>query len=366
MVTKKAWTRWLRLGAFAPTVILLQACGDVGTTPDPPSSLSCSIPQTQVFVGAARDAIPALTNPEMAGVGETGTSLWQDSDRVVGFVLDDQAFAVPLNIFWWHEIVNLEYQGHVVAITHCPLTGSSLGFDRAAHQNLAFGVSGLLFQNNLIMYDRTQADESLWPQMLSGARCGPQDGTTLPAVPVIEMTWGGWKDFHPQTQVVTTNTGFNRTYDSLGNPYDVYQAEGNNQLLYPLARSLDRRRPPKERGLGLPSGTGGIVFPYGILEQQGNFAAIHESTASEDFVLLWDARREAAMAYRPVIDGQPLTFHVVNDRIEDVETGSHWRADGTAISGTHAGRSLEPVAEAFVAFWFAWPAFFPDIEIWSP
>ena len=72
------------------------------------------------------------------------------------------------------------------------------------------------------------------------------------------------------------------------------------------------------------------------------------------------------MAYLPSIDALPLTFQVVGDKILDVETGSEWLVTGTAVSGQYAGRSLEPVAEAFVAFWFAWPTFFPDIEIWSP
>ena len=356
-------------GALLPLLTLaLHGCLSDGLTtlPDEDLGIVCSVPESSFAFGSIRDAIPALTNPEMASVDSPGTLTWTSDDRVVGFVLDGQAFAIPLNIFWHHEIVNFDHQGHAVAITHCPLTGSSLGFDRRPYGSVEFGVSGFLFENNLVMYDRIGASESLWPQMVRGARCGSKDGSSLDAVPVVEMTWRGWRDLYPQTLVVTTNTGWDREYASSGNPYSIYQSEDNPDLLFPLSEGLDGRRPPKERGLGVPVGNGGVVFPFGILEQEGDLAAIHEMAGPDEFVLFWDRWYQAAMAYTPSIDGQALTFQVVGDQILDVETGSEWLVTGMAVSGPHAGRKLEPVAEAFVAFWFAWPAFLPDVEIWSP
>jgi len=339
-----------------------QACSDNTGPIDPgSSSLVCSIPQSQILNGGpGKDGIPALTNPTLARATEGGTAYLRDEDRVVGIMLDSGPLALPLNIFWWHEIVNMDDGNSAMSITHCPLTGSTLAFDRSAVNGAEFGVSGLLFQNNLIMYDRNTG-ESLWPQMLRGARCGPADGTALAMLPVIEMTWGGWRTLHPDTRVISADTGYGRDYTSY--PYGSYDNPNNSSLLF--GGRIDNRRPPKERVLGIPQGSGGVAFPYGVLEEIGPVAAVHTDLLGEPHVVLWDGAREAAMAYKPQIDGGNLTFTVVQDRIVDDQSGSVWRVDGMAIEGPMAGKQLEPISEAFVAFWFAWPSFYPDIEIWS-
>ena len=343
----------------------VQACSS-NTGPSGPngsgvSDLSCSIPQSQILNGGpGKDGIPALNNPTFVPVGGAGTGYLQDTDRVVGIVLESGPLALPLNIFWWHEIVNLEEGNSAISVTHCPLTGSSMAFDRAVVEGARFGVSGLLFQNNLIMYDRNTG-ESLWPQMLRGARCGPADGTALPMVPVIEMTWEGWRTLHPNTHVISGNTGYGRDYTSY--PYGSYDNPGNSSLLF--GGSVDDRRPPKERVLGIPLGSGGVAFPYGALEETGPVAAVHTDLQGEPHVVLWDRDRQAAMAYRPRIDGEDLTFSVALGQIVDDQSGSVWGVDGVAIQGPMAGKRLEPISDAFVAFWFAWPTFYPDIDIWS-
>jgi len=171
-------------GAGVFVSLLNMACADDTTSPGNPTllpedKLLCSIPENLILNGGpGKDGIPALTNPPFVAVGAPGTSYLSDDDRVVGLILGSGPVAIPLNIFWWHEIVNLDVGGPLLAITHCPLTGSSLGFDRAGVAGAEFGVSGLLFRNNLIMYDRS-GDESLWPQMLRGARCGTRNGEDL-------------------------------------------------------------------------------------------------------------------------------------------------------------------------------------------
>jgi hypothetical protein len=190
-------------------LLVLAGCGDDARAPlevgsDDP--LNCSIPTSEIFNGGpGKDGIPALSNPELAGHGEPGTEYLVDQDRVVGLVLEDEVIAIPLNIFWWHEIVNLDLGNRSVAVTHCPLTGSSMAFDRGGVGGAEFGVSGLLYQNNLILHNRN-AKESLWPQMLRGARCGDLTGTELAMVPVVEMTWGGMHDLLSARQGEWTET----------------------------------------------------------------------------------------------------------------------------------------------------------------
>ena len=336
------------------------ACGDPLSDVQLATSAqeNCSISNSEIFSGGVgKDGIPALTNPEMVAPGASEAGYLLVDDRVIGLVIGQEALAIPLNIMWWHEIVNLDVAGRQLAVTHCPLTGSSLVFDRSLLAGAELGVSGLLYRNNLIMYDRN-GDESLWPQMLRGARCGSKSGVDLRMVAAVEMTWGGWQTLHPQTLVVGSETAFSRNYRNY--PYGDYDRIDNPDLLYPLS-GIDRTRPPKERVLGIPDGAGGRAYPYGALEDVGSVAAIQEA----DNVIFWDGARQAAMAYRRVFDGETLNFRVVDGQIRDDLTESVWQIDGVAISGPMAHRKLAAVAEAFVSFWFAWAAFHPDATLWS-
>jgi hypothetical protein len=353
------------LGALL-TLITPLACSD---TQSPASveeeDLSCSINSSLIQNGGpGKDGIPALTNPTFVQQNEAGAAYVRVDDRVAGIIIDGEAFAIPLNIFWWHEIVNLT-GGAVGAthltVTHCPLTGSTMAFDRDVVGGAEFGVSGLLYLNNLIMYDRANPN-SLWPQMLAGARCGPKDGTQLTMSPIVEMTWAGWRSLHPGTWVVSDDTGWSRNYQSY--PYGAYDNPDNAEVLF--NQNVDTQRPPKERVLGVPLGSGGLAFPFGVLDDLGPVAVAQTQTLGQPLVVFWDRFRQAAMAYEAEVDGETLTFSIVVDSVIDDQTQTTWRVDGLGLEGPLAGVQLEPVAEAFVAYWFAWPAFYPEMEIWTP
>jgi len=311
--------------------------------------------------GIAKDAIPALTDPLL--LSPDSASYLHDTDRVIGFVVDGQAFAVPHTILWTHEIVNFNFPTIQLAVTYCPLTGSSMAFDRAAIGGSEFGVSGLLFQNNLTMYDRT-THESLWPQMARQAACGPRLGAALKMVAVIEMTWEGWKARYPGTRVTARPTDLDIAYTAETYPYGDYAAPGNDALLFPM--EIDGRQPPKARLLGIPdSRRGGVAFLFSDLDNGEAVRVIHERAEDGPIVVFWNKKYESAMAYRTVLDGARLRFQARDGRIVDVETQSEWHIDGRATSGPLAGAHLEPVAEAYVAFWFAWAAFHPETRIWE-
>lgn len=350
--------------AAALIVAGCQTGGGVVNIPD--ANLDCTIPTAQILDGGpGKDGIPALDNPTLVGPGDAGASYLLSDDRVMGLVVDGQPIAVPLNIQWWHEIVNFDLGDHRLAVTHCPLTGSSIVFDRRPARNATFGVSGLLFMNNLIMFDRN-TDESLWPQMARGARCGPKSNLSLPAVASLEITWAGWRELHPQTQVVSSQTGFGRVYTREGYPYGDYDRLDDPNLFFPMPQPVDRRRPAKERVLGIPAdSTGGIAFPFGALEEQGPLAAVHATVGGVGQVVFWDGARRAAAAYVASTGDQALTFRVQDGAIVDEETGSTWRVDRLGTAGPLAGTQLEAVADAFVAYWFAWAAFYPSTELWT-
>ena len=323
--------------------------------------LECSIPASEIYGGGPRkDGIPAITDPKWVSWGDAGAEYLEPDDRVVGFMVDGQPYAIPLNILWWHEIVNVNLGDHPFSVTHCPLTGSSLAFDRVAADGAEFGVSGMLYQNNLIMYDRNDV-ESLWPQMLAGARCGVRDGTPLPMVPIIEMEWEGWTAVNPNTLVMPNVTGWDRNYTVY--PYGDYNELNNSSTFFP--QDVDTRRPPKERALGVATEVGTTVFPYGVMDQLGELVVLRETVGGTDMVVFWSREAQGAAAFHTALDGEPLSFTVQEGRIVDQESGSTWRMDGLGLEGPRAGERLVPVAEAYVAFWFAWATFHPELRIWG-
>jgi hypothetical protein len=85
-------------------------------------------------------------------------------------------------------------------------------------QVLSFGVSGLLWNDNVLMYDRQS--ESLWSQVKREAVAGPRTGARLRVLPSTVTTWEKWRRRHPETLVLTTDTGHRRDYTK--DPYEDY------------------------------------------------------------------------------------------------------------------------------------------------
>jgi len=350
---------------------VLFSCADGSGTPleyeGPNEGFTCDL-ETRFIAdgGVGRRGIPQLTNPPLVLPNqEQALSYLDDEDRVAGIILDGRPVAIPLPILWWHEIVNLDGAEAKMAVTLCPLTGSTLAFDRETVGGDTLVVSGLLFQSNLIIVNEGPG-ESLWPQMLAEARCGPATGTPLARFPMVEMTWGGWKRIHSGTRVVTGDLPFpNRDYALY--PYHQYKETDNPEYRFPVP-PLDMRRPPKERTLGLPSSESdpGIGFPFGALDAAGDDWTVVETTyEGDDVVVFWDSRARGAMAFRPVVDGRRLHFRATGKGIVDEETGTRWAVDGRGISGPLRTEALSPILDAYVAFWASWQHFHPDTRLWE-
>jgi len=314
--------------------------------------------------GVGRDQIPALIDPEFVFADDPGADYLRPLDRVLGFVRGDEVLAVPHNILWWHEIVNLELADGPVAITYCPLTGTGMAFDRRDVGGSQLGVSGLLFRNNLVMFDR--ASETLWPQIMGNGACGQRQRDVLSRLVLQEMTWERWLSLHPGTLVASSATGFSRNYQVF--PYGNYE-QINTPPFLPTA--FDESRQPKERLLGLEGATGTtLALPFRELDDLGDVGVVELELDGEALVVLSDVEARTALAFRrtPHLPsgqtGAPVELIAENGGFVDVGTGSEWTLSGRAISGPLAGAVLPGYEKAMVAFWFAWTAFHADTEVW--
>ena len=164
--------------------------------------------------GPGKDGIPSVDMPEFHGVADE-TDL-QDAEPVITVIINGEIRGYPLRYLIWHEIVNDVIGGMPVAVTYCPLCNSAVVFDRRLDGRvLELGVSGLLRNSDMIMYDR-QTD-SWWQQFTGEAIVGELLGARLRKIPSFMENWGR---FRGRGGVVMTRPGDARAYGA--NPYVSY------------------------------------------------------------------------------------------------------------------------------------------------
>ena len=301
--------------------------------------------------GPPKDGIPSIDDPKFAEV--QGSQFVRDSDVVIGLEINGDARAYPLFILVWHEIVNDNVGGVPVAVTYCPLCYTNQVFERVVNgQEVEFGTSGKLYNSNLLMYDRLT--DSYWSQGLGYAVTGDLTGTALKILPFDVITWGDWKKLHPDTVVLTTDTGHLRSYAT--DPYGDYYTDP--RIIFPVD-NMDDRMHPKEIILGFFED--GIYKAYKQNDVE-TFTVINDDIGNTSLMLM-SLFSQNSRAFDRNLDDQVLEFEFVDGKILDTKTQSEWNYDGLAISGLLEGSQLTRLPMS-PGFWFEWVAFHPETEVW--
>jgi hypothetical protein len=203
------------------------------------------IPVRKILSGGPPcDGIPALMNPAFI-TAEMATYLKED-DRVLAVEIGGVAKAYPIRILDWHEIVNDSIGNQRLAVTYCPLCGAGVVFaSNVGESALVFGVSGLLYNSDVLLYDRNT--ESLWSQLMGQAISGRLKGVKLPQIPVFHTTWGEWRARFPKTEVLSIGTGYQRDYHK--NAYAGY--EKSRRLYFSVTNKAPKDYHPKEQVMGV-------------------------------------------------------------------------------------------------------------------
>ena len=302
--------------------------------------------------GPPKDGIPSIDDPTFATVSDA--HFVSDSDTVIGLEINGEAKAYPLFIMVWHEIVNDKVGGVPVAVTYCPLCYTNQVFERKINgTEVEFGTSGKLYNSNLVMYDRLT--DSYWSQALGKAIVGELTGSELKIIPFDVITWGDWIKIHPDTKVLTTDTGHLRSYGV--DPYGNYYTEPG--IIFPVEHQDDRLH-PKEIILGFNELDVYKAFKQNDVESE----KVINDNLSNHPILLVSIFPENARAFERIIDGELLEFDYVNDKIIDLQTNSEWNYDGLSISGPLEGSQLTRLPFN-PGFWFEWVAFHPDTEVYG-
>lgn len=293
--------------------------------------------------GVKQDGIPPLRGPKM--LAATEADYLDDSNIVFGIAVNGDVRAYPKRILAWHEMFVDTVGGVPVTGVYCTLCGTMILYkseiNGVEHQ---FGTSGFLYRSNKLMYD--QATQSLWVTLLGQPAIGPlaEQDLALEHLSVVTTTWGEWRRRHPETQVLSLDTGHSRDYGE-GIAYQDYFATDDLMFNVP---NLDERLANKDEVLGL-------LFP----EQSEQPLAIsadflinnpvyHDRIGKLDFVVLTDPS-----GANRVYDNKGLQFSQYDGAETAVDDqGRTWQLTEDALVGSD-GETLNRLP-AFRAFWFGW------------
>ncbi len=267
------------------------------------------VPINEIYQGGPpKDGIPSIDNPIFVSASEA--EFLQDDDRIIGVIIKGMAKAYPIRILNWHEIVNDDD----TVISYCPLCGTGMAFESI---NADFGVSGLLYNSDMLLYDRKT--ESLWSQIAGKAISGKRKGEKVKLVIVENTSWKDWQNNYPSTHVLSESTGFSRNYSK--SPYNGY--DSTERLYFPVSHSSTRFH-PKEKIIGL--------------ERNGIFKAYPFSELSKS-------------------EGNIIKDRVAGEAIEIYFNNQH-RSGYIQLA---SGEKLP----SLISFWFAWYAFHPNTDVYT-
>ncbi len=311
-----------------------------------------AVPVDDVFDGGVgRDGIPSIDDPRFATFDQGQTRASYLDALVVGIVNNGIARAYPHPILDWHEIVNDDIDNVSVAVTYCPLTGTAIGWNRIVNNGKTeFGVSGLLFETNLMPYDRVTG--STWSQQRLDCVNGTHIGRKIDLVPVVETTLSTWLEAYPNSEILTEDTGFNRDYGRY--PYGDYRTN-NARLLFPVSTD-DDRLPGKQRVLGVFANEEVKAYPF---SRNTGTDIIQETFNGVNLVIARNTDKNFIVAFE---NPNGLTFNASQafPAVMEDENGVVYNLTGEVMTGDGDELTL---ADSFIGYWFSFGTFYPDLEL---
>jgi hypothetical protein len=321
------------------------------------------------------DGIPPIDDPKFISIGEA-KEVFFEHEPVIVVEVNGTAKAYPLSILMFHEIVNDEIEAEFLSITYCPLCNAAMVFDRRFQVDgkdivLDFGVSGMLRNSDMVMYDRQT--ESWWQQFIGQALVGKLAGAQLEVFPSMIISLEKYAESYPSGKVLSTETGHDFNYGN--NPYTEYDNLENKQPRL-FKGEVDDRLPAMERIINIRANGKHKIYPLAAIQKE---KIINDQFQDQAVVFFYDDGMTSVLdknniregkkigsvtVFNPIVDEQHLTFKLKKGKFIDKQTKSVWNIAGKCIEGSMKGKELEPIIHGN-HFAFAWFAFQPECEIYK-
>lgn len=358
------WNKWMLWQEAHPEITPFEGFDAykewVFTKIDPNFSLfiNAGVPHTIrleeiTWGGVRKDGIPALVNPKLVSPTDKNASYLEDDELVFGVAINGDVRAYPLRMLDWHEMFNDVIGGVPVALAYCTLCGSGILYETDVAGRDApfdFGSSGFLYRSNKLMFDRET--NSLWNQFTGKPVVGELVGSDieLKVRPVAISSWKKWLARHPDTQVLSIDTGFNRDYTP-GKPYASYF--NSPDLMFP-ARVDNTNLAAKDYVYALRLGDTEKAWSLNLFADD---MVLNDVIGDRKIVLIGDPASRTVRAYES--DGLNFTAHETDGETL-IADAQEWRITEDALVSADEKRLNR--LPGHIAYWFAWQNFRPDAE----
>jgi len=303
--------------------------------------------------GVLQDGIPPLRNPKMISAGEA--NYLKDSNVVFGIEVNGDARAYPKRVLAWHEMFVDTVGDTPVAGVYCTLCGTVILYKTeqdGVHYEI--GTSGFLYRSNKLMYDKKT--QSLWSTLEGEPVIGPlvDKGIKLDYLSVVTTTWGEWKKRHPETSVLSLQTGHRRDYNE-GVAYQEYFA--TDELMFTIPK-IDKSLKNKDEILSirLPEGSD---ENYAISSKFLKKNPIYNTEIAGINLTVFTDKTGAHRVYKTE-NIKFSTYDKGSSTVSD-ENGTTWKLTEEKMT-SESGKVLDRFP-THNAFWFGYKAAFPDTKL---
>ena len=301
--------------------------------------------------GVSVNGIPPLDHPEFVDAADA--DYLDGSNVVFGMSFGGESRAYPKRILAWHELALDRIGGRELTIVYCTLCGTVIPYDSTVGgEQRAFGTSGLLYQSNKLMFDAETL--SLWSSLTGEPVVGPLvgSGLRLTALPVVTTTWDEWRREHPDTTVLSLDTGHERDY-SEGAAYRRYFA--TDDLMFDVSRR-DTRLLNKTEVLALrfaePAVPPTAISAEFLLER-----SIYELEVEGTRLVIVTSLAGANRVYA----AGEHRFERLDERGRVIDAmGRAWLVGEDALRASFDAGTALPRVPAHRTFWFGWYAQYPE------
>ena len=306
--------------------------------------------------GVVVNGIPPLEYPQTLPAGAAD---YLDDDHVVfGIAVNGETRAYPKRILAWHEMALDRLGGMELTIVYCTLCGTVIPYESEIDgRHVKIGTSGFLYRSNKLMFDHET--RSMWNTFEGVPVVGPLVGSGLKLRhrSVVTTTWGEWRRTHPETTVLSLDTGHRRDYAE-GAAYRDYFS--NDRLMFQVAQADDRLDNKDEVVTLLLADAAGTQRPLAIDVELLRDNRVYQTEHAGHRLVVVTTRRGA----NRVFDAGDRRFTDVRDdgRVVDA-AGGVWRVTEDALVPDGGSRQHRPRVAAQRAFWFGWYAQFPDTSL---
>lgn len=331
--------------------------GNTGGTNNNNTFSNWLIPKEDIYDGAGKDGIPSIDNPVFLSGDDSYIDTYMNpEDLVIGIKIGSEIKAYPHRILDWHEVVNDEINGQEITINYCPLTRTGFVWKYTFESsNVTFGVSGLLYNSNLILYDRKT--NSNWSQMKLQCVNGSEQSETPSLIQVVEINWKDWKNMYPETKVLGNKQGFDRNYSIY--PYDGYL--GSDDFLYFPVAPEDNRLLKKERVHGIISDDKAKAYRF---ESFSGGKVIKDEYLGTSILLVGNKNVIKSFVLPENMKDNTFTYSYNNSQeFFSDNLGNKWSIFGEVIEGPLQSQRMASM-KSVTGFWFSLASFYPNPEIY--